>query len=162
MDQTVNPSASPETPRRVTSLSEQPLVVPVIEEQAIITREVVESGRVRLSKTVHQREELLEIPLKHEEIQVERVPINQYVADGASPPGLRYDGDTTIIPVMREVVVTRLLVVEEIRVTKRTLNTMHTQPITLLHEEVHVDRQSATDTANSPTDTTSNRPTPTS
>jgi uncharacterized protein (TIGR02271 family) len=159
MDQNVNSSASPENPRRVTSISEQPLVVPVIEEQAIITREVVESGRVRLSKTVHEREELLEIPLKQEEVQVERVPINQYVADGASAPGLRYDGDTTIIPVLREVVVTRLLVVEEIRVTKRTLNTTHTQPVKLLHEEVHIDRQSAAGAPNTPTDPATNRPT---
>ncbi|WP_311136802.1 YsnF/AvaK domain-containing protein [Hymenobacter cellulosilyticus] len=119
------------------------LVIPVIEEQAVINREVVESGRVRLSKTVHEREEMLEIPLQHEEVLVERVPVNQFVADGAPTPGLRYDGDTTIIPVLREVVVTRLLVVEEIRVTKRTQTTTLTQPIMLRHEEIHVARNSA-------------------
>ncbi|UOQ72220.1 YsnF/AvaK domain-containing protein [Hymenobacter cellulosilyticus] len=104
---------------------------------------MVESGRVRLSKTVHEREEMLEIPLQHEEVLVERVPVNQFVADGAPTPGLRYDGDTTIIPVLREVVVTRLLVVEEIRVTKRTQTTTLTQPIMLRHEEIHVARNSA-------------------
>ncbi|WP_245327436.1 YsnF/AvaK domain-containing protein [Hymenobacter fodinae] len=136
------------------------MVIPVIEEQAIINREVVESGRVRLTKTVHEREELLELPLKHEEVQVERVPINQYVADGAPPPGLRYDGDVTIIPVLREVVVTRLLVVEEIRVTKRTINTTHSQPITLLHEDVQVVREAPLGTAPAAT-TDPARPRPT-
>ncbi|MCB2378041.1 YsnF/AvaK domain-containing protein [Hymenobacter sp. BT635] len=134
-----------------------PSVIPVIEEQAVITREVVESGRVRIAKTVHEREEMLEIPLQHEEVLVERVPVNQFVADGAPTPGLRYDGDTTIIPVLREVVVTRLLVVEEIRVTKRTQSTTHTQPIVLRHEELHVERQPAAGSA--PTGTAT-QPTP--
>jgi uncharacterized protein (TIGR02271 family) len=151
------PASSGATGRVNPALSE-PLVLPVIEEQAIISREVVESGRVRLTKTVHEREELLELPLKHEEVHVERVPINQYVADGAPPPGLRYDGDVTIIPVLREVVVTRLLVVEEIRVTKRTVNTTHTQPITLLHEEVQVVRETPLNTV-PPSDSSPTRPT---
>ncbi|TGD79065.1 YsnF/AvaK domain-containing protein [Hymenobacter wooponensis] len=161
MDQPINSSELPTSSgatERVTPISGQPLVIPVIEEQAIINREVVESGRVRLTKTVHEREELLELPLKQEEVQVERVPINQYVADGAPPPGLRYDGDVTIIPVLREVVVTRLLVVEEIRVTKRTVNTTHKQPITLLHEEVQVVREPFSNTV-SPTDSSPVRPT---
>ncbi|UOQ53006.1 YsnF/AvaK domain-containing protein [Hymenobacter cellulosivorans] len=140
------PSITPsETLRPATAATGQPLVIPVIEEQAVINREVVESGRVRLAKTVHEREEMLEIPLQHEEVLVERVPVNQFVADGAATPGLRYDGDTTIIPVLREVVVTRLLVVEEIRVTKRTQTTTLTQPITLRHEEIRVDRSSGTE-----------------
>jgi uncharacterized protein (TIGR02271 family) len=143
MDPNRASATSAETPQPTATGSGQPLVIPVIEEQAVINREVVESGRVRLAKTVHEREEMLEIPLKHEEVLVERVPVNQFVADGAPTPGLRYDGDTTIIPVLREVVVTRLLVVEEIRVTKRTQTTTLTQPITLRHEEIHVDRQSA-------------------
>ncbi|PJJ54986.1 YsnF/AvaK domain-containing protein [Hymenobacter chitinivorans] len=137
-------------PRSATAGPGQPLVIPVIEEQAVINREVVESGRVRLAKTVHEREELLEIPLQHEEVLVERVPVNQFVADGAATPGLRYDGDTTIIPVLREVVVTRLLVVEEIRVTKRTQTTMLTQPITLRHEEMHIERNPAAGAAPGP------------
>jgi uncharacterized protein (TIGR02271 family) len=161
MDQPTNSSEFPaysSATGRVTSILDQPLVIPVIEEQAIINREVVESGRVRLTKTVHEREELLELPLKQEEVHVERVPINQYVADGAPPPGLRYDGDVTIIPVLREVVVTRLLVVEEIRVTKRTINTTHSQPITLSHEEVQVVRETPPNIV-SPSDSSPARPT---
>ncbi|UYZ63157.1 YsnF/AvaK domain-containing protein [Hymenobacter weizhouensis] len=122
---------------------EAPVVVPVIEERAVVSREVVETARVRLTKTVHEREEVLNLPLQHEEVQVERVPVNQFVADGAAPPGVRHQGDTTVIPVLREVIVTRLLVVEEIHVTKRTVTATHTEPITLRHEELTVDRHPA-------------------
>ncbi|MCB2407356.1 YsnF/AvaK domain-containing protein [Hymenobacter lucidus] len=143
MDPNSASALSPDQARPTVLDAGQTRVIPVIEEQAVITREVVESGRVRLAKTVHEREELLEIPLQHEEVLVERIPVNQFVADGATAPGLRYDGDTTIIPVLREVVVTRLLVVEEIRVTKRAVSTTLRQPITLRHEEMHVSRPAA-------------------
>jgi uncharacterized protein (TIGR02271 family) len=135
-------TSSPDTPGRVAAASQAPVVIPIIEERAIISREVVESGRVRLAKTVHEREEVLEVPLQHEEVLVERVAINQLVPDGAPVPGLRYDGDMTIIPVLKEVVVTRLLIVEEIRVLKRTVSTTHTETLPLRHEEMTIERQS--------------------
>lgn len=119
-----------------------PLVVPVIEERAVIQREVVESGRVRLSKTVQEHEEAIDLTLLHEEVQVERVPINQYVADDAAAPAVRYEGNTLVVPVVREVIVKRLLLVEELRVTKQQVETHQTQHVTLLHEQIQVDRLS--------------------
>ena len=44
-----------------------------------------------------------------------------------------------IIPVMREVVEVRLLVVEELRITKKQVQSQVTQPVTLLKEEVKVE-----------------------
>ncbi|SNR42323.1 MULTISPECIES: YsnF/AvaK domain-containing protein [Hymenobacter] len=150
MDTSTNSSFPSQNPPRVPATSEERLVIPIIEEHAVVSREVVESGRVRLAKTVHEREEHLEIPLQHEEILVERVAINQFVADGAPTPGTRYEDNVTIIPVLREVVVTRLLVVEEIRVLKRVVQTTHTEPVTLRHEELHVERQPAAASAATP------------
>lgn len=140
-------SASPE---RLPTETNAPLVVPVIEERAVVSREVAETGRVRLAKTVHERQELLQLPLQHEEVQVERVPVNQFVPEGAAPPETRYHGDVTIIPVLREVVVTRLLVVEEIHITKRTVSTTHTEPVTLRHEEISVERHTGPDATGMP------------
>ncbi|UOQ78686.1 YsnF/AvaK domain-containing protein [Hymenobacter sp. 5516J-16] len=117
------------------------MVVPIIEEHAVVGREVVETGRVRLSKTVEEHEEALNFTLLHDEVQVERVPINQYVTDGATLPGVRYEGDTMIIPVVREVVVKRMLVVEELHITKHQVPTQESHRVVLRQEAVHVTRE---------------------
>ncbi|MBC7921412.1 MAG: YsnF/AvaK domain-containing protein [Ferruginibacter sp.] len=117
----------------------QPVVIRVIEEQIRIDKKVVESARVRISKRVSEHEESVDISLVHEEVDVERVAVNQYVE---TPPSIRYEGDTTIIPVLREVAVVekRLLLVEELRVTKRHVQTNETQQLTLRREDIQVER----------------------
>jgi len=117
-------------------------VLPVIEEHATIRREVVETGRVLLTRQVQHSEEQVTVPVQHEEVQVERVPRNQTLPAGAAAPETRYEGDTLIIPVLREVAVveTRLLLVEELRVTKRQVTTQHTETLTLRQEQVLVER----------------------
>ena len=117
-----------------------PLVVPIIEEYAVVHREMVESGKVLLSKTVQEHEEAINLTLQHEEVQVERVPLNQFVADGSPAPAVRYEGDTLVVPVVREVMVKRLLLVEELRVTKHQVQTQETQRVTLRQEQIQVDR----------------------
>lgn len=124
------------------------LVIPVVEEQAQIGKQVVESGRLRISKSVQEQEELVNVALTHEEHQVERVPVNEFV--DTPPPPIRYEGDTMIIPVLREVVQVRLLVVEELRITKKQVQTQVNQPITLLKEEVNVEHQTIEPTDNQP------------
>jgi uncharacterized protein (TIGR02271 family) len=118
-----------------------PLVIPIIQEQAYVQREVVTSGRVRLTKLVHEHEEPIDFTLQHEEVLVERVPVNQFVADDAAMPMMRYEGDVMVVPVLKEVVVKRTLIVEELRVTKQRVTTQQTQSVTLRQEEVRVDRE---------------------
>jgi uncharacterized protein (TIGR02271 family) len=139
MSTTPDPSAT-NVPNRLPLDHTVPLVMPVIEERVVVRREVVESGRVQLSRTVHEREEAIDLTLQHEEVQVERVPLNQYVPDEAPAPAVRYEGDTLIVPVVREVLVKRLLLVEELRVTKHQVQTQETQHVTLRHEQVEVSR----------------------
>ena len=140
------PARLPETPAAA------PVVVPVMEEVVVVGRETVESGRVRLNKLVHEHDEHINLTLQHDEVKVDRVPVNQYVPDGAELPVSRHEGDTLIIPVLREVVVTRVLVVEEIRVTRQQLSTAHTETVVLRREEVQVERQpsSAPDSSATP------------
>jgi uncharacterized protein (TIGR02271 family) len=127
--------------RLAAEAAEGPRVLPVLEERATIRREVVETGRVRLTRLVHEAEEQVSVPVHHDEVQVERVPLNQTLPAGATAPGTRYEGDTLIIPVLREVAVveTRLLLVEELRVTKRQVTTQHTEPLALRREEINVE-----------------------
>jgi uncharacterized protein (TIGR02271 family) len=139
MSTTPDPSAT-DVPNRLSLDSTAPLVLPVIEERAVVRREVVESGRVQLTKTVQEHQEALDLTLQHEEVQVERVPLNQYVPDDAPAPTVRYEGNTLIVPVVREVMVKRLLLVEELHVTKQQVQTQETQHVTLRHEHVQVNR----------------------
>jgi uncharacterized protein (TIGR02271 family) len=140
---THTPAAAGESsPRLASSAEEASRVLPVLEERAVIRREIVEAGRVRLTRQVHEQEEDVLVRLQHDEVQVERVPLNQTLPAGAPTPLTRYEGDTMIIPVLREVAVveTRLLLVEELRVTKRQITTQHTEPVHLRREELTVER----------------------
>jgi uncharacterized protein (TIGR02271 family) len=136
------PTADGSASRLAPSLEEATRVLPVLEERAVIRREVVEAGRVRITRRVHEHEEQVPVPLQHDEVQVERVPLNHTLPAGAPAPVTRYEGDTMIIPVLREVAVveTRLLLVEELRVTKRQITTQHTEPVPLRREELIVER----------------------
>ena len=93
-------------------------VVPVVEETAVVYKERVATETVRLHKRVHEAVEVLDIPVQTEAIAVERVPVGRWI-DG--PAAVRHEGDTTVYPVVEEVLVTekRLRLVEEVRVTRR-------------------------------------------
>ncbi len=116
-----------------------PTTIPVIEERARIEKELVETGRVVIRKTVHHDTQTVDVPTQEEQVHVERVAINRVVA---TPPEVRYEGDTMIIPVLREevVVTTRLVLVEELRVRKQTFTTNTPQEVVLRREEVHYER----------------------
>ncbi|UOR06474.1 YsnF/AvaK domain-containing protein [Hymenobacter aerilatus] len=124
----------------------------VLEERAVIHRDVVESGRVRISKTVHEHQEEVDVILRHEEVQVQRVAVNEFVADGVAPPTPRYEGSTLIVPVVREIVMKRLLIVEELHILKQQVETHETETVTLRREEVHVERHPTTEADTPSTD----------
>lgn len=119
--------------------SDEPLVVPVIAEELRVERRAVETGRVRLNKVVREREEVVDEPLLREEVHVERVPVNRVVEGEVQ---VRHEGDTMIIPVLEEVLVVekRLMLKEELRVTRRRVEERRPQTVTLRSEEVTVER----------------------
>jgi uncharacterized protein (TIGR02271 family) len=110
------------------------LVLPVIAEQLKVQKRQVITGGVRVGKVVREREELVDEPLLQEKVQVERVPINQVVE---AVPQVRYEGETMVIPILEEIVVVqkRLLVKEELRITKQRQTTSQPQQVTLRSEE---------------------------
>jgi uncharacterized protein (TIGR02271 family) len=116
-----------------------PLVLPVIQETFNVETRPVETGRVRIRKVVHEREETVDPPLLHDEVVVERVPVNR-VVDGPMP--VRSEGDTLIIPLFEEVLVVekRLLLKEEVHITKHQVETHTPQRLTLRREEAVVER----------------------
>jgi uncharacterized protein (TIGR02271 family) len=115
------------------------IMIPVIEEHIHIGTKTVETGKVNISKKVLTETYTAEIPVSKEEVIVEKKTINQYI-DGEAP-GMRLDGDTTIIPIVREVIVKRLLLVEEIHITKRRTDSIIPVSEVLRKEEVIIARQ---------------------
>ena len=120
-------------------VASEKLRIPLLEEQLIVTTQPVETGRVMLTKTVHENEQTITIALQQEQYLVERTELNQYVDE---QPVTRQEGDTTIYPVVKEVLVVqkRLLLVEEIRITRQQTQTEETQTVQLRREDIAVER----------------------
>jgi uncharacterized protein (TIGR02271 family) len=118
---------------------EPPLVLPVMAEALDVQKRPVETGRVRIHKTVQAREVLVDEPLLREEVIIERVPVNR-VVEGPLP--VRYEGDTMIISLLEEVLVvdTRLLLTEEVHITTRRTETHTPERVTLRREDVTIER----------------------
>lgn len=112
------------------------IVVPLVEETVTVGKRSVDRGGVRITKTVQTREEQVPVSLRQEKVSVERVPIGQFVDTPTAP---RQEGDTLIVPVFEEVVVTRIFLKEELRITRTTETVQETHSVTLKREQVHVE-----------------------
>lgn len=112
--------------------------IPVIEEKLQVDKKTVETGTVRIIKKVTEEEVTIDVPTAREEVEVERVPLNKYIE---TPPSVRHEGETMIIPVIKEVIEKRLVLVEEVRITRRKVQTEARQQVTLRKEKVVVERE---------------------
>lgn len=119
-----------------------PETIPVVAERAVVYRRRKITGAVRLRTVVHEDEAVIDGPLLTEEVEVERVSLDRWV-DGPVP--VRHEGDTTVITVLREVLVVerRLKAVEEVRLTKRRVTRHTSERVTLRREEALVERLDA-------------------
>ncbi len=119
-------------------------VVPVIAETVEVVKRQVESGRVRVEKTVQTTDQVVNESLIHEDVEVERVPINKVIE---APIGNRQEGETLVVPVLKEVLVVekRLMLVEEIRITRRKTEQPFSQTVPLRTEAVVVEQSEPTD-----------------
>lgn len=111
----------------------QSLVIPVIAEEVTVQKRVVETGITEIRKTVHERVERVDEPLQAQDVEIERVAVNRIVNE---PLQIRYEGDTTIIPLLEEVLVVekRLMLREEVHI-KRVQREVHDPQDVLLQEE---------------------------
>jgi uncharacterized protein (TIGR02271 family) len=114
---------------------EEQLVVPVLAEELHVERQSVVTGGVRVHKRVVERTEVVDQPIQAEEVDVERIPINQMIE---TAPAIRYEGDVIVVPLVEEVIVTekRLMLREEVRIRRRKFETRKPQEVTLRREQV--------------------------
>ncbi|MGE5406129.1 MAG: DUF2382 domain-containing protein [Methanosarcina sp.] len=114
------------------------IIIPVIEEEIVIDKKIIEKGGIIIDKKIITQDVSIDASLKSEQLNIERVPLNQYVE---TRPEIRYEGETMIIPVLKEVYVKRLFLVEEIRIKKEELIQPHTENVTLRKEEITISRK---------------------
>jgi uncharacterized protein (TIGR02271 family) len=114
--------------------------IPVIEERARVDKEVVERGVVRISTSSRDSEQVLEEVLRHEEVDIRRVALNEEVV---GMPEIRQEGDVTVIPIVEEraVIVKKLVLVEELYVRRRKIEEIVRIPVTLHSTEVLIERE---------------------
>jgi len=104
-----------------------------------VTKQVVETGKAVVQKTVSERDEVVDALLARHDVSVERVPIGRVV--GEVPPA-RQDGDTWILPIMEEVLVVekRLVLKEELHIRTETRHEAVQETVRLRTEHVAIDQ----------------------
>ncbi len=120
-------------------------VIPLAEETLSVGKREVETGRVRFRTEVTERTETVDEPLLRTEVSTRRVEVNQFVD---SPPTVRYEGDTMIVPILEEVLVVekRLRVKEEVYITQVQTEHHAPQTVTLRTETLVEERLPAENT----------------
>ncbi|AWU93270.1 YsnF/AvaK domain-containing protein [Azospirillum ramasamyi] len=126
---------SPRDPPR----EEGDAVIPLLAESVAVGKQRVERSRVRVTTRVSEREAMVREALEQEEATVTRVPIDREID---AHPGIRQEGDVTVIPLVEEVLVVerRLMLREELHIRKNRRTVEVEQPVTLRAEEAVVER----------------------
>ncbi len=114
-------------------------VIPLAEETATVNKRQVVTGRVRVQTVTDTVEELAHADVQRETVEVTRVPIDRMVE---TAPGIRTEGDVTIIPVVEEVLVVekRLVLKEELHIRRRIEHETVEVPVTLRKQRAVVER----------------------
>lgn len=115
------------------------IVIPLLAEQLKIERQKVLTGGVRVHKTVNERTETVDQPTLREELEIQRVNINRFISE---PPAVRYEGDVMIVPLLEEVLVIekKLVLREEIRITKRRETLRNPQQFVVRREDATLEK----------------------
>ena len=125
-----------------TEAAREDVVIPVVEEELEAGTEAVKTGSVRVDKHVEKRIRTIDMPLVHEEVEVQRVAVNRVVKE---MPQVRKTGDRIIVPVVEEevVITKRLILKEEIHLVKKRTKDRFVKEVELDRERPEVKRLDA-------------------
>lgn len=134
--------SSHSSPRTDASSPTSTTTLPIVEEQLDIAKRVEDIGGLRVRIEVEDRVQHHVLDTTSEEVSFERIAVGREVDEMRAP---WQDGDVLVVPVYEEVVVLerRLLLKEEIRVSKQRLQ--HATPLqpTVRRERAVVEREDA-------------------
>lgn len=119
--------------------TEEENIIELAEEFLNVTTREQVTGRVRVRVYTEEQERIVDEPLEREDITVTRVPVGRIVEHAS---GIQQQGNTTIIPVYEEVVVTekKLVLKEEIHLTRSRRTERDPQSITVRREHAEIER----------------------
>jgi hypothetical protein len=117
-------------------------VVPLVKDESTVSKRETVTGRVRVRTVTDITEELVQQELRGEHVDVERVPVGVLVEPGTQPPQIRTEGNVTILPILEEVLVIekRLLVKEELRISRQATNEVADIPVAVRKQRAVVER----------------------
>jgi uncharacterized protein (TIGR02271 family) len=103
-----------------------------------------EAGRVSASKSVRTEREVVRVPKRREEVEIERVPVEGEAREASGATEADIGEDEVVLQVFQEEIVVekRVVLKEEIRLRKRVAWDEETVEVDLRKEEVEVDDQS--------------------
>lgn len=114
-------------------------VVPVVEERLVTGKREIETGRVRVRTVVDEHATTVREALVHGHVEIDRVAIGEEVAQ---VPPVRDEGDTIVVPVVREeiVVTKRLILVEEVRLRRVATTETFVQQVPVRSQRAVIER----------------------
>ena len=119
------------------------VVLPLVEENLLVGKRRVETGRVRVSVNTEIQEQIVRETLRSERTELERVAVGRELAPGEPAPAMRQEPDgTVVVPVLEEVLVVerRLVLKEEIRMRLVAVDETVEQPMTVRRQHASVER----------------------
>jgi stress response protein YsnF len=113
--------------------------IPLISEELRVEKRSVPNGKVRVKTVVDTFAEVVQETLKTERVETTRVEIGKEID---TIPSVRTNGDTTVIPVVEEVLVVekRLILKNEIHVRRVISDDQVEVPVTLRKQRAVVKR----------------------
>src|SRR5690348_16393104 len=109
--------------------------LPVVDEQARISKRKVETGRVRISTRLRERQQPIRPELLQEDVVVTRVKVGRCVE---TEPSIREEGGVLVVPVFEEVLVKRVLLHEELHIVRKRRVEETKDVVTLRSQDVAV------------------------
>ena len=142
-------------------MSDRTVTIPLVEEEIIVEKTQVPDAHVEVSTRTAFEHEDVAVDLASEEVEIVRVPKNEVI--DAAPP-IKTEGTVTIIPVLEERVIVskQLVLIEEIRIERKSIVQTESVTAELRKQRVSVERTEGetelrrTTMANTYTDTTTN------
>ena len=114
--------------------------IPILEEQAVVQKEVVTTGRVQIAVHTTLSDEVAALDLEGVEVDVTRVAIGKPIT--GELPQTRTEGDLTIVPVFEEILVVekRLMLKEELHIRRRNTVERVEVPVQLRKQQADIQR----------------------